>query len=101
MTDLFFWATEAAIGSIWCNWELGFGDANKFKDKIALFPLKDQGTFDKDYKGNEYMRLYPYIAKYDGTEHYKNGTPVDAGYYVCYYNDNGSLIITPLSEWLK
>ena len=94
-------ATDAAVESKWCNWELGFGDANKFKDRIALFPLKDRGTFDRDYKGNEYMQLYPYIAKYDGTEHYTNGVPVDAGYYVCYCNDNGSLIITPLGEWLR
>lgn len=33
-------ATNAAIDSKWCNWELGYGDAQKFKTHIALFPLK-------------------------------------------------------------
>lgn len=33
-------ATNAAIDSKWCNWELGYGDAQKFKAHIALFPLK-------------------------------------------------------------
>ena len=37
-------ATNGAIESKWCNWELGFGDANKYPDKIAIFPLKPKGT---------------------------------------------------------
>lgn len=36
-------ATNSAIDSKWCNWELGYGDANKFQENIALFRyiLKD------------------------------------------------------------
>ena len=33
-------ASDAAIESKWCNWELGFGDAQKYdRGKIALFPI--------------------------------------------------------------
>ena len=94
-------ATDAAFESKWCNWELGFGDAHKYRDKIALFPLKEEGSYDIQYKGNEYMQIYPFISYYDGTEKYKNGTPIERGYYVCHYEQDGSLIITRLKEWLR
>ena len=94
-------ATDDAIESKWCNWELGFGDANKYRDHIALFPIKEQGTSDYTYKGNEYMQIYPFIAYFDGTEHYKNGDQVISGYYVCYYDSDGTKIITPFSQWLN
>ena len=32
-------ATNKAIESKWCNWELGYGDADKFKKHIAIFPF--------------------------------------------------------------
>ncbi len=94
-------ATDDAIESKWCNWELGFGDARKYRDRIALFPIKEKGTSDYQYKGNEYMQIYPFIAYYNGSERYKNGIPVEAGYYVCYYDLDGTRIITPLKDWLK
>lgn len=94
-------ATDAAIDSKWCNWELGFGDAHKYRDKIALFPIKERGSYDSQYKGNEYMQIYPFIAYYDGTEYYNNGMPIERGYYVCYYNREGTRIITQLINWLK
>lgn len=34
-------ATEGAIASKWCNWELGFGDAQKFaygKNSLISYP---------------------------------------------------------------
>ena len=39
-------ATDAAVESKWCNWELGYGDALKYRDKIALFPIKEKGSYD-------------------------------------------------------
>lgn len=69
-------ATNGAVESKWCNWELGYGDAQKFDtDNIALFPIKPDKTNDYDYKGNEYMRIYPHIAYYYGSERYSNGAP--------------------------
>lgn len=93
-------ATDAAIESKWCNWELGFGDAHKYRDKIALFPIKEKNMLDNQYKGNEYMQIYPFIAFYEGTEHYNNGKPIERGYYVCYYNQEGTRIIISLRDWL-
>lgn len=94
-------ATNDAIESKWCNWELGFGDAQKYSDKIALFPIKDKGAFDSQYKGNEYMQIYPYIAHYNGSEKYKGGMPIEEGYYVCSKNSDGTKTITPLKTWLN
>ncbi len=34
-------ATDNAIASKWCNWELGYGDAHKFENHIALLPLSE------------------------------------------------------------
>ena len=94
-------ATDGAIESKWCNWELGYGDAKKYRDKIALFPFKPKGTHDWNYKGNEYMQIYPFISRYDGTEKYRNGEFVKKGYYVVYDDKNEGRTITPLERWLK
>jgi hypothetical protein len=93
-------ATNDAIDSKWCNWELGFGDAHKYKDDIALFPLKLSGQSDSAYKGSEYMSIYPYIAQYDGSEKYSNGTSIQRGFYIVEQTESGRTI-TPLSDWLK
>jgi len=93
-------ATEGAIESKWCNWELGFGDAVKSKNNdIVLFPMKKSGTLDSSYIGNEYMSIYPYICYYNGQEKYRNGKNIKEGYYVR-RETKDSGIITPLSEWL-
>jgi hypothetical protein len=50
-------ATNTAIKSQWCNWELGIGDILKtVNDKIALLPLANTNG---EWLGNEYLRLYP------------------------------------------
>lgn len=94
-------ATNGAIESKWCNWELGYGDAQKFERHIALFPMKPQNTYDKDYKGSEYMSIYPHISYYEGTEKYTDGTLIPKGFYVRTLKENGSCSITPLSNWFK
>lgn len=93
-------ATNGAVESKWCNWELGYGDSQKFKEHIALFPMKPKGTHDNEYKGSEYMSIYPYIAYYDGTEKYINGQSITRGYYVCSWKDDLNYI-TPLADWFK
>lgn len=57
-----FLATNNSIASKWCNWEIGYGDAQKYMDKIAVFPLKDNYG---EWKGNEYLQIYPYIFQSD------------------------------------
>lgn len=93
-------ATNGAVESKWCNWELGYDDSQKFKEHIALFPMKPEGTHDNEYKGSEYMSIYPYIAYYDGTEKYINGQSIACGYYVC-SREADLNYITPLADWLK
>lgn len=93
-------ATNGAIESKWCNWELGYGDAQKYKDHIALFPIKPKGTYDSAYKGYEYMSIYPYVSYFDGTERYTNGNLIPRGYYV-YTQEEYSNRIIPLGDWLR
>lgn len=49
-------ATNRAINSNWCNWELGFGDAQKFdKSNVALFLFKRD---EESFEGYEYMYIF-------------------------------------------
>jgi len=54
-----FLATNNSIKSKWCNWEIGYADAHKYLNKIALFPLADD---DSNWQGSEYLQIYPYIT---------------------------------------
>ena len=90
-------ATNGAVESKWCNWELGYGDADKYDKHIALFPFKPKGTSDSDYKGSEYMRIYPSIC-YRESGSYMNGKWISAGYYVRSLV-NGAEAIIPLEAW--
>lgn len=60
-------ATDAAIASKWCNWELGLGDGEKYIDHIALLPVKSNML---NYEGGEYLEIYPYINKSDTIPNY-------------------------------
>lgn len=53
-------ATNAAINSKWCNWELGLGDAHKYIANISLFPLSENVG---GWIGNEYLNIYPRIEE--------------------------------------
>jgi hypothetical protein len=94
-------ATEKAIESYWCNWELGIGDTHKYIENIAIIPIKEKGERDSQYKGNEYLQIYPTI------EYYKTFTNIYGyrfveGYYVCKpKNEEGVSYITLLKEWIN
>lgn len=79
-------ATNNAIASKWCNWEVGIADPFKLpKKKIALLPLADNsGTWN----GNEYLQIYPRIEK---------STLINDEYYVWY--PDGTL--EELKSWLR
>lgn len=87
-------ASEGAINSKWCNWELGLGDADKYIENIALFPVEKDYT---SFSGAEYLQIYPHIVYRNGNTTYTNGNLVLRGYYIKYPNGN----ITPLKDWLK
>lgn len=91
-----FIASEAALASKWCNWEIGFGDAHKYEqDKIAIFPIKQD---DRLWSGNEYLQLYPSIEYFDGTTEDNKGNIITKGFYVYYHYENR---ITPLVKWIS
>lgn len=92
-------ATPDAINSKWCNWELGLGDAAKYIEHIALFPVNKSDSF---FYGSEYLKIYPRIEYEDGTSKYVSGALIPKGYYVLYPADkeNNSLIY-PLKWWLQ
>lgn len=94
-------ATNAAIESKWCNWELGFADSNKLESGcLALFPMCDDKFSESQYKGNEYMNIYPYIKYEDGHSKFDNGKYISEGYYVIGKKSSG-IYYTPLEEWLE
>lgn len=91
-------ASDGAMDSKWCNWELGYADARKFDaGKMALFPIAKNRD---NWKGAEYMQLYPTIQYYDGTERYANGSSIQAGFYYQHKMTDGKFFIKPLTEWL-
>ncbi len=96
-----FLGTEGAISSKWCNWELGFGDAHKFHEHIAILPIKDDGC---DFSGSEYLQIYPHI-EYVGCNSVKNirtGYYFEEGYYVI-YSPVGKKIkyYTKIEDWIN
>ena len=80
-----FLATEGAIASKWCNWELGHGDAQKYVEHIAVLPIKNNYS---DFGGAEYLQIYPYIYESDSTPN---------TYYIKFPNGD----IRGLGRWLK
>jgi hypothetical protein len=53
-------ATNKALASKWCNWEVGVADKMKlYGQDMAILPMLDDN--DTLYDGNEYLELYPYM----------------------------------------
>ena len=81
-----FLATEAAIASKWCNWEVGFGDSHKFHKDIAIMPITD--TAEGSFSGSEYLDIYPIIT---------SGYYFNTGLYYVEYKGRK----VRLEEWLS
>lgn len=77
-------ATDNAITSKWCNWELGIGDVHKYKSNIAIVPVKNYNQ--AVYTGSEFLEIYPYLYQ------------SDYGYFIY---DPISQNDTSLENWLK
>jgi hypothetical protein len=90
-------ATDGAINSKWCNWELGLGDAAKYIEHIALLPIKKDFN---DFSGREYLEIYPYIYNIDNYQYFK-GSYRSIGTYVVYPSINGNDKVIAISEWLR
>ncbi len=98
-------ATDHAIASKWCNWELGYGDAQKYRDRIAILPMKNSNR--NVYSGNEYMQIYPRIVRIDNSDFasynrlFNPTFPNSSGLYVLTTDSLGRRTYTSLSAWLK
>ena len=79
-----FLATENSLISKWCNWEVGYGDAQKYIEKIAIFPLLESNG---RWNGQEYLQIYPCIQKKDYGDYF----------YVVYPNGDSISLV----DWLK
>lgn len=95
-----FLATEGAIKSKWCNWELGFGDSHKYIDNIAIFPIREDY---ESFSGSEYLNIYPRIEYVEtNTVKRKIGGYFSTGYYVISpAEDDGTCYYTQIEEWLR
>lgn len=92
-------ATNSAVSSKWCNWEVGIADSFKLsKDKIAILPLADNNRY---WTGNEYLQIYPSIEFETGNNKNNAGRYIPQGYYVLYPSVNGSRVFEDLESWLK
>ena len=80
-------ATSNIVNSKWCPWELGYADGKK--NKAAILPITKDKVYE--YKGLEYLGIYPYIDY----EKRKNGN------YEFWVNDAQiKNKYTSLREWL-
>ena len=84
-------ATNLAVSSKWCNWEVGVGDVYKaYPDKMLILPLSDNSF---TWQGNEYLQTYPYIKAPEYS--FWNNDPTR--YMVCYPDGHEISLL----EWLR
>lgn len=93
-------ATNRAVNSKWCNWEVGIGDIYKLsKDNIAILGLADN---NRHWTGNEYLQIYPSIEFQNGEKLNNFNEYIARGYYVMYPpNPDGTRNYKTLEKWLN
>lgn len=64
--SLLYITTENSAESKWMPWECGFFDG--LKGKVAVVPIRKTST-SNEYKGQEYLGLYPYVLKEENTQY--------------------------------
>jgi len=58
-SDLFILlATDNALSSTWCSWEIGIADGIKGYEYILIVPVTDDSG---NFRGNEYLQIYKRI----------------------------------------
>ena len=66
--SLFYATTEHAPGSKWMPWELGYKDGDN--NLVAILPVTAEKNTNNQYKGQEYLGLYPYAVKNEDKQLY-------------------------------
>ena len=88
-----FLATNKALASMWCNWEVGIADKQKLPaNNMAILPMVDSLT--SLYDGNEYLEIYPYVDEVENSYGQKMLTVVYKGF-------DGKPKRLTLKEWLS
>jgi TIR domain len=59
---LLFATSEAAKKSVWMPWELGYMDGHR-NSRVAIAPMVEDYQSGGEFKGQEYLGLYPYLDK--------------------------------------
>lgn len=85
---LFYVTSENAPSSKWMPWELGLMDG--LKERVAICPLTREVYEADDYRGQEYLGIYPYISE----------TKTDKGQIALWVNDDKKHFVI-FEEWLK
>lgn len=84
--SLFYAFSENSTKSKWMPWELGYFDG--FKGRVAIIPIKENPQFSDNYKGVEFVSLYPYVSITN------NKYGISTGYI----NENENTYVT-FNEW--
>ena len=87
--SLLYAHTFESKSSKWMPWELGFFDG--FKERVAILPIEDRGTGTNNYKGQEYLGIYPYITKQGNSQ----------GVETLWVNDGSPDVYINFSQWLS
>jgi hypothetical protein len=58
--SLLYATSISATSSKWMPWELGFFDG--FKKKVAIIPITSLANSTDEFKGQEYLGIYPYVV---------------------------------------
>jgi len=59
--SLLYASSPSAPSSLWMPWETGYFDA--YEGRVAILPVFETVPHNDQYKGQEYLGLYPYIVK--------------------------------------
>lgn len=86
---LFYAISPNAQRSIWMPWELGYFDG--IKRKVALIPVFEQPDSSDNFRGQEYLGLYPYVTK---------APPQGGGSEVLWVHDEVSTYVV-FDAWLR
>jgi hypothetical protein len=60
--SLLYATSTSSKKSVWMPWELGYMDSQT-KSRVAIVPIVDDGQEYQDFRGQEYLGLYPYFDK--------------------------------------
>ena len=86
-------ATNKALASKWCNWEVGIADKLKLPyNNMAILPMVDNPH--SWYDGNEYLEIYPYV---DSWVNYGGKKALT----VVYKSADGTSRRVSLKDWLS